>query len=332
MRRSELQYLACPRCLSDLNLHSITECHDDVLVNAKLECPSCSKEYPVLRGIPRFVSDEKYASSFGFEWIKHAKTQYDSYSGLQLSEKRFFEETRWSRNLAGQVILEVGSGSGRFTEQAASTGAFIVSMDYSCAVDANFESNGRKTNVLVVQGDVYQMPFRPESFDKVFCFGMLQHTPRVYKAFLALLTILKGGGELAIDIYKKTFFTTILSTKYYVRLITRRINPGELYRLTKQWVDLMWPICGIIGGIPRIGPSVNWRLLVADHRREGLRGNMLKEWAYLDTFDMIASYYDKPQTIQTVQRWFAGAGLLNVEVSYGYNGIVGRGRKPICAA
>ena len=68
-------------------------------------------------------------------------------------------------------MLEVGSGAGRFTEQAASTGAFVVSMDYSAAVDANYQSNGTKPNVLIVQGDVYQMPFRRSSFDKLFCFA-----------------------------------------------------------------------------------------------------------------------------------------------------------------
>jgi 2-polyprenyl-3-methyl-5-hydroxy-6-metoxy-1,4-benzoquinol methylase len=32
-------------------------------------------------------------------------------------------------DLTGQVVLELGSGSGRFTEQAARTGATVVSLD-----------------------------------------------------------------------------------------------------------------------------------------------------------------------------------------------------------
>ena len=57
------------------------------------------------------------------------------------------------------MILEVGSGSGRFTEQAAKTGATIISCDYSYAVEANFASNGKNDNVLIVQADLYHMPF-----------------------------------------------------------------------------------------------------------------------------------------------------------------------------
>jgi SAM-dependent methyltransferase len=328
MRESDLQYLVCPQCRGDLIISSVAARQGEEIETARLSCPACGIDYPVVRHIPRLVPIENYASSFGLEWKLHAKTQYDSYTGLKLSEKRFFEETCWERDLRSQMVLEVGSGSGRFTEQAASTGAFVVSMDYSNAVEVNYQFNGHKPDVFIVQADVYQMPFRPGSFDKLFCFGVLQHTPDVRGAFFALPPMLKPGGRMAIDVYKKTFLLTILSTKNYVRWLTRRMDPEPLYRLTRSWVDLMWPICTIIRKIPRFGPTINWLLLVADYSRTGLSGNMLKEWAYLDTFDMLSPRYDSPQTISTVRRWFAEAGLVEVDVQSGYNGIEGRGRKP----
>jgi SAM-dependent methyltransferase len=330
MRETDLQYLVCPRCSRALTVSAIDSRHGARLERARLTCPACPADYPVVRGIPRFVPDENYAASFGLEWTWHAKTQYDSYTGLTLSERRFFEETRWPRDLSGEVILEVGSGSGRFTEQAASTGAFVVSMDYSAAVEANYQSNGTKPNVLIVQGDVYHMPLRRGYVDKLFCFGMLQHTPDVYKAFLALPPMLKPGGELVVDVYKKTFLGTLLATKYYARPLTRHMAPERLYRLTKRWVDVMWPLSTLIRKLPRIGPSINWRLLVADYSPWGLQGALLKEWAYLDTFDMLSPRYDSPQTISTVRKWFVAAGLAEIEVRYGYNGIEGRGKKPLC--
>jgi SAM-dependent methyltransferase len=280
--------------------------------------------------VPRFVPAENYASNFGLEWSQHARTQYDSYTGLKLSETRFFEETRWQRNLSGQVLLEVGSGSGRFTEQAASTSAFVVSMDYSYAVDANYQSNGHKDNVLIVQADIYQMPFRTSYFDKCFCFGVLQHTPNVRKAFRALPPMLKEGSELVVDVYKKTFFNTVMQTKHYVRPFTRNMKPDQLYRLTKRWVDFMWPLSSLIRKIPKIGYSINWRLLVADYSPWGIKGDLLKEWAYLDTFDMLSPRYDSPQTISTVRQWFVDAGLTEIEVDYGYNGVEGRGKIAPC--
>jgi len=293
-----------------------------------LRCTGCAADYPIVRGVPRFVPSDNYASSFGLQWTRHAQTQYDSHSGLRLSETRFFEATRWPRDLAGQVMLEVGSGSGRFTEQAVSTGAFVVSMDYSRAVDANYQCNGSKPNVLIVQGDVYHMPFPPGSFDKLFCFGMLQHTPDVRGAFMALPPMLKPGGELVVDVYKKTFASTVLATKYYARLLTRRRQPERLYELTRKWIDLVWPLSRLISKIPRAGRLINWRLLVADYSDLGLPDAALKEWAVLDTFDMLSPRYDSPQTLATMREWFAEAGLTDIDVHYGYNGIEGRGRKP----
>lgn len=327
MRATAVQYLGCPSCGRDLEIASVAASSAAVIESAQLRCTACAAEYPVVHGIPRFVPADNYASSFGWQWTRHAQTQLDSHSGLSVSRQRFFAETRWPARLDGQLILEVGSGAGRFTEPAAATGAFVVSLDYSNAVEANYRSNGDQPNVLIVQGDVYRMPFRPGSFDKLFCFGMLQHTPDVRGAFMALPPLLKPGGELVVDVYKKTFFATVLATKYYARLLTRRMPPERLYALTRRWIDLLWPLSRLIGRIPRVGRLINWRLLVADYSALGLGDAALKEWAVLDTFDMLSPRYDSPQTRATLRRWFAEAGLTNVEVQYGYNGIEGRGRK-----
>src|SRR6266581_2331436 len=139
MRPEHLCLLVCPACQSPLELSSeiVVE-----IVSGELTCLSCHRAYPIVNGVPRFVRTDNYASTFGFEWQRHSRTQYDSESGTKISETRFFGETGWPRDLRGQTILEVGGGSGRFTEHAASTGAMVVSIDYSVAVDANYASNG----------------------------------------------------------------------------------------------------------------------------------------------------------------------------------------------
>lgn len=332
MREQHVSYLACPQCHGDLSVSSVEQRCGDRLEKAELACANCDVTYPIIDYIPRFVSNANYASSFGLEWTLHARTQYDSYSGVKASEKRFFAETSWPTDLAGEVILEAGGGSGRFTEHAASTGAFVVSFDYSYAVEANYASNGARENVLIVQADIYHMPFRHTSFDKVLCIGVLQHTPDAHQAFLALPPMLKPGGELVVDIYKKTFARTYLQTKYYVRPLTRNMEPTRLYQLTKRWINFIWPLSLLIGKIPHFGPIINWRLLVPDYRHEGLQEDCLKEWAHLDVFDMLSPQYDSPQTIKTMLRWFQESGLTDVAVNYGYNGIEGRGKRMMVAA
>ncbi len=328
MRRDHLKYLACPVCRSDLVLSTIRKANADRIEEADLHCSGCNQIFPIVRSIPRFVSAENYALNFGFEWLKHARTQYDSYWGSNLSEKRFFEETHWPRDLSGDCLLEVGSGSGRFTEQAASTGAMVVSMDFSQAVEANYASNGSKDNVLIVQADLYQMPFLLGSFDRVFCFGVLQHTPDVRKAFFELPRYLKPGGYLAMDVYPRhRWYKQALKTKYWVRPFTRKMELDRLYRLVNGYVNFMWPLSRLIARLP-YGWQFNKFLLVMNYQGlHNLKEDAMKEWAVLDTFDMLSPAYDHPQKIGTVRQWFEEAQLQNIEVHYGYNGIEGRGRK-----
>jgi len=327
MNLEHLRLLACPACRGELRCTQSTQGPDNTLIDGILACTTCNQEFPVIGGVPRFVPRENYASGFGLEWTRHARTQYDSYCGLPLSQQRFFAQTHWPQDLSGELILEVGSGSGRFTEQAANTGATVVSLDYSYAVDANYASNGARANVLIVQADVFAMPFRPATFDRVFCFGTLQHTPDPARAFATLPRVLRAGGTLCADIYKATVFRALLHTKYYVRPFTRRMNPDRLYSVVCAWVNLMWPLASLIRRLPK-GYAINWRLLVADYSFLGLEGEMLKEWSYLDTFDMLAPRYDRPARIGTVRRWAREANLEAVATEYTAHGIVVRACAP----
>jgi SAM-dependent methyltransferase len=324
MREEHIIHLCCPSCRSGLRI--IDGGSGGVIAEGALECEGCGSTYPIVRSIPRFVPEENYTANFGLEWTAHARTQYDGTSGRALSKQRFFEETQWPHDLGSQILIEPGSGSGRFTEVAASTGAMVLSLDMSVAVDANFATNGRSENVLIVQGDITQMPFPYDYADRLFCFGVLQHTPDPRRSFLSLPRHLKPGGCLVADVYVKSFARYVLGTKYWVRPLTRRLSPEQLYRLVRRYIDHMWPVARVIRRIPLIGPTLNWRLLVADYSRELGKGRevddaVLKDWAYLDTFDMLSPQFDQPQRRGVVRGWCDDAGLNDVEVLFGYNGI-----------
>ena len=87
-------------------------------------------------GIPRFVADDGYAESFGEQWNRWRRVQLDSVTGKPLSRARLFEGTRWPEDLAGETVLEVGCGAGRFTEVLLDAGAEVWAVDASSAVDA----------------------------------------------------------------------------------------------------------------------------------------------------------------------------------------------------
>lgn len=328
MRTEHLEYLACPACRGPLALSGASGAGADSVDDGRLSCDGCGEAYPITGGIPRFVPRENYTSSFGLEWTLHATTQYDSHSHRPVSETRFFEETGWGRALAGETILEAGSGSGRFTEQAVKTGAMVVSFDYSYAVEANYESNGHHENLLIVQADISTMPFPRRIFDKVFCFGVLQHTPAPRRSFLSLVAALRPGGALVADVYAIVTTARLLSIYYLLRPFTRRMPPAKLYDFTHRWVDAMWPLAALLRRIPVVGYRINWRLMVPDYTPYALAPEMLKEWAYLDCFDALGPKYDRPQTLHAVRAWCAEAGLNDVVVKRGYNGIQMHGTAP----
>lgn len=330
MNPNHLHLLVCPETQRPLTLAPDAVIQDDRIRSGFLVEPESGRRYPIVDAIPRFVSESNYCDSFGLEWNIHSRTQYDQVSAHNTSEARFAKETRWGWDLAGETILEPGSGAGRFTEQALKTGATVVSMDYSQSVVANYASNGGHPNLLLVQGSLYQMPFRPASFDRIFSFGLLQYTPDPEKSFKTLVAYLKPGGRIVSDVYMKTVVNWLLNTKYWVRPFTRGLPPEILYPRIKSYVDFMWPLVRLLRHVPLVGKGLNWRLLVADYSKTlpNAPDHVLKEWAYMDTFGMLAPPYDHPQTLSTFRRWHLEAGLVDVDVHYGYNGVEGRGRKP----
>lgn len=161
----------------------------------RLTCRGARHEYPIVRFVPRFVPAENYAANFGFQWLRFSRTQLDSHSGTTITRDRFFAQSGWSAaEMKDRRVLDVGCGAGRFAEIAVSTGARLVAVDYSSAVDACFANLGPAPNLDVVQASVYELPFRREQFDFVYCFGVLQHTPDVKASFVSLAPQVRPGA------------------------------------------------------------------------------------------------------------------------------------------
>jgi SAM-dependent methyltransferase len=328
MKLELLQILRCPQCHEQFRLSPSGETASDIL-EGTLECAGPNHhQYPIRNSIPRFVSPDNYATNFGFQWNKFPRTQLDSYSGTTITRDRFFASTGWDpAQMKGKRVLDVGCGAGRFTEIALQTGAEVVALDYSSAVDACWQNNRDKGLLHCVQGDIYHLPFAKGSFDFVYCLGVLQHTPDVGAAFAALTSQAKPDGALAIDVYPRTW-QNLASAKDWIRPITKRMDRMNLFRLVETYlVPTLLPVSVMLGRVPLIGRKL--RRLIPVSNYEGifpLSREQLREWAILDTYDMLSPTYDSPQTATTVLEWFQTAGFKNVEV-FRSGHLVGRGRK-----
>jgi SAM-dependent methyltransferase len=308
-----LDLLACPDCHGDLAVTVARE-DDHGIEIATLRCQSCGQAFPIVSHVPRFVPADSYANSFGFQWNKFRKTQLDSQSGLPISRDRFFLESRWiPADLDGKRVLDIGCGAGRFAEIALSTGANVVAVDYSSAVDACFANLGPHPRLLVIQADVYRLPIKAGSFDYVYCFGVLQHTPDPHRAVLALAPPLKKGARLALDFYPR-LAANVLWPKYWLRPFTRHMRQERLFAMVQWFVPKLLPIGRALAAVPLLGRRLRYLLpIMMYYGVFALSDEQHREWAILDTFDMLAPAHDHPQTAASVQAWLTEAGLREVE-------------------
>src|SRR5262245_14526583 len=146
---------------------------------------------------------DNYTAAFGAQWKRYRRTQLDSYTGFPISRTRALrciggENLSW---MYGKRVLECGCGAGRFTEILLSLGSTVVSIDLSDAVEANRDNFPPNELHQIAQADIEHLPFRPETFDVVFCLGVIQHTPNPEYTIACLFEQLKPGGLLVIDHY-----------------------------------------------------------------------------------------------------------------------------------
>lgn len=283
------------------------------LVGAKY-CDASGNSFPLVGGVLRISDQKNYTDSFGLQWNKFCKTQLDREEDLHtISRLRFLAETRWNfEELSGRNVLEVGSGAGRFSKVVLEhTSATLYSIDYSDAVTANFRNNGSIAphRFYLFQASIYEMPFPDSSFDKVFCLGVLQHTPDVDASVKALISKAKSGGEIVVDFYPIRGWWTKVHAKYFLRPIIKRFSHARLMGMIEANIDWLIKVQSALhkcklGVLTRFLPIVDIQGTFPPY----LSRAEIREWAVLDTFDMFSPEYDNPQSIKDVSAMFERHG------------------------
>jgi|LauGreDrversion4_2_1035121.scaffolds.fasta_scaffold09785_6 SAM-dependent methyltransferase len=276
-----------------------------------LYCTVSKERFPVLTGIPRFCAQENYAKSFGFQWALFRELQIDENYGGHQSRSRFCAATNWNLNdLDNTNILEVGCGAGRFSRVIlGSSRANLYAVDYSTAVDASLENNRDVSERLFLsQASIYDLPFNTNSFDKIFCFGVLQHTPSFQKSIGCLIDMAAAGGEIVVDFYPIRGWYTKIHSKYILRRILPKMSENRLLTLIEKNIDWMIKLSDLLrslrlGFITRFIPVTDLNNLP-----RGLSLERRRAWAILDTFDGLSATYDNPQRIDDVANMFRTRG------------------------
>ena len=235
MKRTLLNYLACPVCAGDIKLNSVSAEEGIEVLGGELQCATCEQTFPVVRGIPRFADlqnieadKQATAASFGWSWTEfshedeHFAQQFLDWIAPVTSE--FF---------ARKVVLEGGCGKGRHTRRIAAWGAKdIVAVDLSEAVEVAFAATRGLANAHVIQADIFHLPLR-RAFDYAFSVGVLHHLPEPREGFKSLVSKVKSGGHMSAWIYGAENNGWIVSFVNPVRRRTSSMNRRALFHLSK---------------------------------------------------------------------------------------------------
>lgn len=256
---------------------------------------------------------EDYAANFGLQWNKFALTQYDSFTGLPLTRNRLKNSSEWKdEEINKKLIIELGSGAGRFTEILLSANSFVVSVEMSDAIYVNSKNN-KSEKIIFIKSSLTDIEILNNLFDYVFCYGVAQHTPNIVKTYDACYKFGKKGSKISIDHYARLFYPT---TKSIWRPITKRIKPSMLLKIIKFYIPYYFPfdsflrtklpkflrfLIRLILPIPCFN-YINEKNIPQDKR-------ILMEWAIMDTFDALGAKYDNPLSEKELQKIAKSIGL-----------------------
>ena len=263
------------------------------------------KPLKIYKNIHFFQNDDYYTDSFGLQWNEFTKTQIDNINHSN-SYDRFFNETGLKNTqFKNKKVLEVGSGAGRFTNVLMKhTSAEVHSVDSSDSVFANLKNNieYNKKRLNIYKATVYDLPFVEGQFDIVICFGVIQHTPNIKKTIDNLCKQVKPSGLIIVDFYPYNGFWTLISAKYILRPITKRLKYETVKSFYKKHIKKLIKIYYFfekykLNIFKRFIPIVD----ISNTIPKNINQKLLEEMVLLDTIDIYTPKYDQPQKVKKIK-------------------------------
>lgn len=117
-------------------------------------------------------------------------------------------------------VLEIGVGLGADHQRFAEAGARLTGIDLTrTAIDhtaRRFAQLGLSSNLAV--GDAENLPFPDGSFDIVYSWGVIHHSPDTPTAAREILRVLRPGGRFAVMVYHRASFVGYMLWMRYALL------------------------------------------------------------------------------------------------------------------
>jgi ubiquinone/menaquinone biosynthesis C-methylase UbiE len=186
----------------------------------------------------------------------HGVTEYSDETGthaLDFSSREFFDRVdqtfySWNRPLhdatgyfgkifpyekfAGKKVMEIGCGMGTMSMNWAQHGAIMHAMDLNPKAVSETTARFRTLGLVprIVQGDANVIPFPDNSFDYLYSWGVLHHSPDLDRSISEVFRVLRPGGEFGIMLYHRSSFLYW----YFIRWMEGYLNAESKFLTTLQ--------------------------------------------------------------------------------------------------
>lgn len=200
--------------------------------------------------------DAGVVNDFGEEWTKFAVHNDESVRELRKEYFDIIDETIVNSNT---YMIDIGCGSGRWTDYFVDKAAFIEAIDPSDAVLVADKMLGRKKNVRITKASVDTIPWDDETFDFGMSIGVLHHIPDTRLAMINCVKKIKKGGHFYVYLYYRfdnrgPIFKAVFYLSNLFRLIISRM-PAGLKRFTCDVLAVLiyWPLSRLASLLHKMG-------------------------------------------------------------------------------
>ena len=211
--------------------------------------------------------------AFNYNWVakpssilrlSRARPKPGGSDPLYHEDRRFFLDNVAPLDASffkGKLGLDAGCNVGRYLYSAHECGAEMIGLEQTFAVDRARSLTRGLEGIHLVQGSIFEFPFKEKQMDFAFCFGVLHHTPDAPAAFRSVASVIKPGGACFTMLYgiEEMSLWYRLSHMRSLRALSTRLPLRATRKLCEALAatikyGILAPLSAI-SGIPGIGPA-----------------------------------------------------------------------------
>ncbi|MCC7040803.1 MAG: class I SAM-dependent methyltransferase [Burkholderiales bacterium] len=149
---------------------------------------------------------------------------YDEQARARYALEPYIPEFARFDDSRGQRVLEIGVGLGADHERFARAGAELFGIDLTFRAVAHTAARLRARDLQssLCEGDAENLPFPDQSFDRVYSWGVIHHSPDTPRAVSEIARVLKPGGIARIMVYHKH---SLVGAMLWVRYALLALKP-----------------------------------------------------------------------------------------------------------